>query len=259
MIIQESPLQIGFGEVRHTRLRPQRRAFSYRSFFVRIAMHEDAGKATGNLLFGINRKAALSIHAEDHGDGSGSLAWLHALLLNAELPRPERLWLHAFPRIFGYTFKPVSFWFCHHHHGELFAIIAEVHNTFGERHCYLLSKPDALALKQGESLVASKSFHVSPFCDVEGKYRFRFMNIGSRSCARIDYDDAVGPLLQTSLSGALEPLTNRSAVFALLAYPLFTLGVIARIHWQALHLWRNKIPFRSKPPAPQDFVTRGSV
>jgi uncharacterized protein len=257
--IGEAALQIGFGEIRHTRLRPHRHAFSYRSFFLRLAMHELSGTSQGNWLFGINRRAALSIQEQDHGDGSGNTEWLHALLRDSGLPPASQLWLHAFPRLFGYTFKPVSFWFCHGHDGALFAIVAEVHNTFGERHCYLLSKTGAAPLKQGESLSASKAFHVSPFCDIEGRYRFRFLNSNQRSCARIDYDDSAGPLLATSLSGHLEPLTRKSAGFALLAYPLFTFGVIARIHWQALRLWRNKIPFRSKPPAPQAFVTRGSA
>ncbi len=255
----ERPLQIGFGEVRHTRLRPRRHTFHYRAFFVRIAMHELTGKSAGNWLFGVNRRAALSIRELDHGDQSGSPDWLHDLLRNAGLPKPDKLWLHAFPRVFGYAFKPVSFWFCHQGEEAPFAIVAEVHNTFGERHCYLLSKADASALKQGQTLTANKAFHVSPFCDVQGKYRFRFMNTTTRSCARIDYEDSQGPLLQTSLSGVLKPLTNQSALFALIAFPFFTFGVIAKIHWQALKLWRNKIPFRSKPPAPQDFVTRGSV
>ncbi len=255
----EPPLQIGFGEIRHARLRPTRHAFSYRSFFVRLAMHELAGKSQGNWLFAVNRRAALSIHEQDHGDGSGSSEWLHDLLRNAGLPAAQQFWLHAFPRMFGYSFKPVSFWFCHDASGALFAIVAEVHNTFGERHCYLLSKAGAAPLKQGEALSATKSFHVSPFCDVVGRYRFRFVNTGQRSCARIDYDDAQGPLLATSLSGRLQPLTRRSAVSALIAYPFFTLGVIARIHWQALRLWRSKVPFRTKPPAPPAFVTRGSV
>ena len=84
-------------------------------------MHDLAGTKQGNWLYGVNRRAALSIHEEDHGDASGNSEWLHALLRESGLPMAQALWLHAFPRIFGYTFKPVSFWFCHGSDGALFA------------------------------------------------------------------------------------------------------------------------------------------
>ena len=74
----------------------------------------------------------------------------------------------------GYVFKPVSFWHCHRPDGSLAAIVAEVNNTFGERHCYLLTGP---TLAYGREMVANKVFHVSPFCHVQGSYRFRFMRI----------------------------------------------------------------------------------
>lgn len=252
-----SAVQFCFGEVRHTRVRPIRNAFRYRAFFWRVAMHEVSGKRSGNLLVGINRPALFSLFERDHGDGGASVSWLESILKQSCLPLPTRLWLHAFPRVFGYAFKPVSFWFCHNQNDELYAIVAEVHNTFGERHCYLLSKPDGARLKAGETLTASKAFHVSPFCEVKGHYRFRFMDVGDRSCARIDYDDSHGPMLLTSLSGRLQPNSTGAVLSALLSYPLFTLAVIARIHWQALRLWTNKLPMHRKPPAPQKFVTRG--
>lgn len=252
-----SAVQFCFGEVRHTRLRPIRNAFCYRAFFWRVAMHEVSGQRRGNLLVGINRWALLSLFERDHGDGGTSVNWLESILGQSSLPIPTRLWLHAFPRMFGYAFKPVSFWFCHDRNDDLYAIVAEVHNTFGERHCYLLSHPDGRRLKAGETLTADKAFHVSPFCEVKGHYRFRFMEAGDRSCARIDYDDSQGPLLLTSLSGRLRPCSTSAALSALLGYPFFTLGVVARIHWQALRLWIKKLPLHRKPPAPQELVTRG--
>jgi DUF1365 family protein len=83
----------------------------------------------------------------------------------------------------------------------------------------------------------TRCFHVSPFCNVEGGYRFRFMRAGTadapRTVVRIDYDDADGPLLQTSVSGSLQPATSAAIRQALWRYPAMTLGVVARIHWQA--------------------------
>jgi DUF1365 family protein len=98
--------------------------------------------------------------------------------------------------VLGYAFKPVSFWHCHRLDGSLAAIVAEVNNTFGERHCYLLAHP---GLVYGQELTASKVFHVSPFCRVTGRYRFRFMRTADRIVARVDHDDESGPLLVTRL------------------------------------------------------------
>ena len=159
----------------------------------------------------------------------------------------------------GYTFKPVSFWYCHTASGALRAIVVEVNNTFGERHCYLLDAPH-----YGQELTASKVFHVSPFCTLEGAYRFRFLTTlnpnGSgtplKTIARVDYDDNSGALLETSVSGTLEPLTHASLRKALWRYPAMTLGVMARIHWQAFKLWRKHVPFIKKPRPPESFVTR---
>ena len=78
----------------------------------------------------------------------------------------------------------------------------------------------------------------------------------SRTVVRIDYDDATGPLLQTSVSGTLEPVTPQALRRALWRYPAMTFGVMARIHWQALRLAAKRVRFFSKPPAPSSFVTR---
>jgi DUF1365 family protein len=152
-----------------------------------------------------------------------------------------------------FAFKPVSFWYCHRADGSLRAIVAEVNNTFGERHCYLLAHP-AMGIEQQ----AAKVFHVSPFCPVKGRYRFRFMVNANRTrtVARVDYDDESGPLIQTSVSGDLEPVTPASLRRALWGYPAMTLAVVARIHWQALRLFLKKVPFFSKPQPPTSFITR---
>ena len=163
------------------------------------------------------------------------------------------VWLHTYPRVFGYVFKPVSFWYCHRSDGSLAAVVVEVNNTFGERHCYLLDGPE---LAYGRELTARKVFHVSPFCHVQGQYRFRFMRTAEHTVARIDHDDDAGALLQTSVSGQLQPLTRHSVRAAFFGMPMMTLGVIVRIHWQALKLWLKRVPFVSKPKPPQAFITR---
>jgi len=247
--------QIGFGQVRHTRHRPQRNAFAYSTYFLMLPMRSLRANGTGALAR--NRRAALSFHDADHGDGrSDCLAWLEELLAQHGIDDAQgEIWLHTYPRVLGYSFKPVSFWYCHRSDGTLRAVLAEVNNTFGERHCYLLDAP-----RYGEPCEAAKVFHVSPFCPVRGRYRFVFMRTqapAARTVARIDYFDAPGAdaLLNTSVSGHLVPLTTASVRRALWSYPAMTFGVIARIHWQALRLWIKRAPFFRLPPTPSDFVT----
>ena len=244
---------IGFGQVRHTRLRPARNAFAYPTYFLMLPLRSMHAGPPGTLAH--NRRGALSFFDADHGDGrANAVEWVDELLRAEGIDDATgEAWLHCYPRVLGYTFKPVSFWYCHRADGSLRAIVVEVNNTFGERHCYLLDAP-----AWGVEQKAAKVFHVSPFCKVEGGYRFRFMQTSGRdrTVARIDYDDAEGPLLQTSVSGVLEPATPAAVRRAIWRHPAMTLGVVARIHWQAARLLLKRVRFIGKPRAPEDFVTR---
>ena len=246
---------LGLGQVRHTRLRPTRHAFDYATYFLLLPMRSLAAGSPSALA--INRAGLMSFHDVDHGDGrntaqGGALAWLDEVLQQAGIHDAKgEVWLHCYPRVLGYTFKPVSFWYCHTADEQLRAIVVEVNNTFGERHCYLLDRP-----RWGVEQVATKVFHVSPFCAIEGCYRFRFMRTTDRTVARIEHDDAQGPLIQTSVSGVLVPASLAAQRQALWRFPWMTLMVMLRIHWQALQLWRKRVRFFTKPNPPTDFVTR---
>jgi uncharacterized protein len=244
---------LGRGVVLHRRLRPRGNAFRYATTFLMLPMRSLAASGAPGLPR--NRFGWLSFHDADHGDGrADALSWLDELLAAEGVQGATgEVWLQTYPRVLGYVFKPVSFWHCHRADGSLAAMVAEVNNTFGERHCYLLSGPQ---LAYGRELTAQKVFHVSPFCRVEGRYRFRFMRTQTRVVARVDHDDDAGALLQTSISGALEPITPAAVRRAFWGQPLMTLGVIARIHWQALKLFAKRVPFASKPTPPERFVTR---
>ena len=246
---------IGFGQVRHKRVKPVEHAFAYPTYFLMLPMRSLATGLAGGATTPLkhNRWAALSFYDKDHGDGrENSLTWLDELLHSEGINDAfGEVWLHCYPRVFGYTFKPVSFWYCHRADNTLRAIVVEVNNTFGERHCYLLDKPVF-----GAELTATKALHVSPFNHVEGSYRFRFITTERNTLARVDYDDATGPLLETSVSGELETLTPQSVRKALWRYPMMTFGVIARIHWQAFKLWRKRVVYVAKPTPPELFTTR---
>ncbi|MBV8635856.1 MAG: DUF1365 domain-containing protein [Burkholderiaceae bacterium] len=252
--------QLCFGEVRHRRLRPVEHSFAYRIFFMRLPLRAMARQGFGSRWLSRNRFNLLSFHDCDHGDGSQAPAdWADAMLRAEGVHDADgEIWLQTFPRVLGYVFNPVSFWFCHRRDGTLRAILCEVNNTFGEKHCYLLDTGGAMPY--GIALTACKCFHVSPFFAVEGTYRFRFMrakrgNMGA-NVARIEYADAAGDLLKTSISGRESPVNDATVLRAFFGHPLMTLGVVLRIHWQALRLWRKRIPFFHKPQPPLSGVSR---
>jgi uncharacterized protein len=255
VVVSDRPVQaqLGVGVVRHKRLRPSVHAFAYPTYFLMLPMRTLAGAPCAALAR--NRRGLLSFHDRDHGEGGpDALAWLDGLLQAEGIADAQgEVWLHTYPRVLGYVFKPVSFWYCHRRDGTLAATVVEVNNTFGERHCYLLAGE---GLGYGREQQARKVFHVSPFCEIQGGYRFRFMRTHERTVARVDHDDGQGPLLQTSVSGQLAPLTASAVRSAFFGMPLMTLGVMLRIHWHALQLWIKRVPFVSKPAAPQAFVSR---
>jgi len=260
--MRTSSALIGFGQVRHLRLRPVPNQFAYPGFFLRLPLRSLASQPYAGRWLRFNAPGVFAVNDRDHGDGRPLLAWIDELLRGDGIHDAlGEVWLHTFPRVLGYVFNPVSFWFAHRADGALRAVVCEVNNTFGERHCYLLARADGKPLAYGESIEARKVFHVSPFCRVEGRYRFRFMLTDSaartqRWVGRIDYDDDDGPLLLTSISGELTPATDRALAYALFSYPAFTFGVIARIHGQALKLWLKRVPFIRKPQPPELHVTR---
>lgn len=238
------------GHVMHRRLRPAINAFVYPVFYVQLPLRDLA--AAECALFSIDRRNLLSFHSRDHGprDGSPLLPWIESLLAEHGLPDDGEIVLQTFPRVLGFVFNPVSFWYCRDRAGQLIAVLAEVNNTFGGMHSYLLHRRGE-PLVDGDELRAEKLFHVSPFNEVEGAYRFRFQLERPLQLCRIDYDDAEGELLLTSISGRPQAWSAVALLKAFLRMPFLTLGVIARIHWQALKLWLKGVPFHGAHPVPR--------
>jgi DUF1365 family protein len=203
---------IGFGHVWHRRLRPVEHAFRYSGYFLMLPLR--SLRAQPDAVLRRNRRGWISFHDSDHGEGGAdALAWFEQLLHSEGIDDADgEVWLHTFPRVLGYVFKPVSFWYAHRSDGSLAAVLAEVNNTFGERHAYLLAGPD---LAWGREQMARKQFHVSPFCEVRASTASA-SSAASRTLVRVDLHDEDGPLLQTSVGGTLHPLdaaTVRRAFF----------------------------------------------
>ncbi len=255
---------INFGTVKHRRFRPAQNAFGYGVFTVSIPMRSRAKNKALLSQHGLgdNQLRMFSFFDKDHGlGGENSLQWIEKILADHHIEHIDgEIWLQTFPRVLGYVFNPVSFWICTRANGQVQAVLAEVNNTFGERHCYLLHEDDGMPLKSGQTLISKKVFHVSPFCDVSGEYHFRFLfpqdSISKRNIVcRIELHKDGMPLINTSISGLAQPLNRKALYLALLRYPLMSLGVITRIHWQALKLWLKGVPFHTKPKPPAIEVT----
>jgi uncharacterized protein len=251
--------RIGFGWVRHHRLRPVDHAFAYPGCFLLLPMRALARQPAPPLRR--NRRAWFSFHDRDHGDGGpDALAWIESRLRAAGIDGVDgEIWLQTFPRLLGHVFKPVSFWYCLARDGRLVAVLTEVNNTFGQRHVYLLHGPE---LAWGREQRTGKCLHVSPFNQVEGGYRMRFLMARAETAAmtataavgdpvaaarhcvvRIDHDDAQGEVLRTSQSGALRALDAAALRHLAWHMPWHALAVTWRIHWQALRLALKGVRF----------------
>ena len=246
------------GEVMHRRSRPVVNAFTYPAFCLRLPLSQLPSLNSRGLPW--NRRGIVSFHDRDHGprDGSSLDGWIRRLLAAEGIASPEEIVLHAFPRMLGYVFNPVSFWVAQDRDRRATAVVAEVNNTFGETHLYLIAPSSGGLLKSGETLRARKVFHVSPFCHVTGEYAFRFHFGAERWLARIDYYDAddCDALIETRISGRVHEMTAAAVRALPWRYPMFTLGVIMRIHWQAFRLWLKRVPVQVKPEPPAQALTR---
>ena len=246
-----------FGRVAHFRKRPARHSFAYPVFCLRVPLSNI--DALSGPLFGVDRFNLFSFKRADFGprDGTALEPWARRILAEGGVTEADgEIVLQAFPRMLGYVFNPIGIWYCQDREGRLRAVICEVANTFGERHNYLLAHPDRRAIAADDWLTARKVFHVSPFCEVEGKYRFRFTERGEHHTARIDYHDRDGPLLVTAISGDTQPLTTAVLARTFVAFPFMTLFVTGRIHWHAVRLWFKRVPWFSKPAPPLQETTR---
>jgi DUF1365 family protein len=236
---------------------PTAHSFVYPLFFLALPLSQlqDAG----NRWFGIERARPLSLRFRDHGarDGSPLLPWIRQLLVAEGIATADgEVVLQTFPRMFGFVFNPVSFWFCHDRTGALRAVLAEVRNTFGDRHNYLIAHADQRPITAADTLAARKIFHVSPFFPVAGEYRFRFDLTPERRRVELDYWLDGERVLATALEGRPQPLAASALGRALLRQPLLTIAVVWRIHWQAVQLWLKRAVFHSRPQPPLQETTR---
>ncbi len=159
-----------------------------------------------------------------------------------------RVMLVTLPRVLGYLFNPVSFYFCYDRAGAPVAALAEVTNTFKEMKPFLLGP----GTRTGSAfrLRVPKNFYVSPYSDVDVAFDFTLRPPGERLSIQIDDYAGAERTLTSTLTGPREPLTDARLAWFTLKYPLITLRIISLIHWHALRLWLKKIPWFAKAAKP---------
>ena len=161
--------------------------------------------------------------------------------------------LLCMPRVMGHVFNPLSVFFCHRRDGTLSALLYEVHNTFGQRHAYLI--PDEPGHGRTIRQHCAKAFYVSPFMRMDITYEFRIVPPADTAVVVVNGDDAEGRVIATSFTGRRRPLTDATLLGLVARHGLLSLKVLCAIHWEALRLWLKGLRLQPRPAPPAHAVT----
>lgn len=244
------------GEVMHLRLRPREHRLDYRLYSLLLDLDELPELNRRLRLFSLDRWNLFSFCAKDRGDGSGRdlRAQIETTMREAGLaPDGGPIRLFTMPRVLGWSFNPLSIFFCHRRDGSLGAILWQVDNTFGQRHSYLIpvEAGQSDAIRQS----CDKAFYVSPFMPMNLRYDFSVTPPGERMLVVIGVSDAEGRLLTARHSAMRQELTDANLLRAFFALPFLTLRVVGGIHWEAAKLWWKGVKLVRRPAPPQNPVT----
>lgn len=237
--------------VMHRRLAPKKHEFVYRIFLFLFDLEELPEIERQIPFFSVNAPNLYSLRNEDYFQfhSRDIRQNLETYLATQNLLiRPARVLLLTLPRLLGYTFNPVSVFFCFDESHRPLTAVIQVGNTFGELKPYLVPcDPDG----QGFHVRVPKNYYVSPFSALDLEFDFRFDLPARRLRLAIDDYSGGERVLISTVTGAREELTSANLARFTLRYPLVTLKVIFLIHWEALRLWLKKIPFRLKESDPE--------
>ncbi len=247
-----SPLSLYFGKVMHARLKPKLHRFSYNIFSLVIDIDalNDADRASA--LFSVNKGNVVSFHEKDHGkrDGSSLRRHIDGLLHEGGLPKADKITLWCNPRVFGYTFNPLSVYFCYDAQGDVFALVYQVHNTFGQSHSYVAGIEGDTQANGSIRQSADKRFYVSPFLDMDLRYNFRINPPDENLRIRILEQDQDGPILSATFSGHKKRPNFRNLLLGILKTAGLTWKITAGIHYEAMLLWFKGVSIRPRPAPP---------
>ena len=247
-----APSSLYVGKVTHRRLQPMGHKLRYRTYSLLLDIDHLEEIASQTRLLGYNRWNLFSIYERDFGprDGTPLRAWINHQLETAGIDLDGgKVMLLAFPRVLGYTFNPLTMWFCYNDTGKLQAVLYEIHNTFGHSLSHLVTVAESSDGPHRHSF--SKELHVSPFFDQAGSYGFTLRPPADRFSVSIDYHVAGSKLLTATMTSKRQELSGRNLLRVFLSHPMLTMKVTFGIHWHALRLWLKGARYRSvpKPPA----------
>lgn len=242
----------------HKRFFPKEHGFNYNVYYLHLPLSK-LGEINNLKNLRYNRRGLLSFWEKDHGarELTGLENWARNLLASHNLHKADgEIVLLTLPRVIGYVFNPVSFYFCFDTQDGLRTVIAEVNNTFKETHSYICVRENEEIITATDLMEADKLFHVSPFLEREGKYQFRFDYSPDKIGIWIDlYDPGANKKLVTSLMGKIEPMTDSVIRRAFWKHPLVTIKTIYLIHLHAIKLLRKKLKYIVKPEQLESNVT----
>ena len=243
------------GWTAHERVRPARNSFRYPVYYLALDLDELDDVDASLHRFSHNAPGLTSLWDADHGprDGSPLRPWIDGLLGGAGIDLTGgHVTLVTFPRVLGARFYPVSFWYCFSADDTPLAVLAEVHNTFHDRHNYLLHNHGA-PFDWNSRPTATKAFYVSPFVQREDvTYEFAFSQPAERVSVTIR-DLVCGELMLTAaISLTAEELTDAALLRTVLRHGPISVVALLRIHWQALKLAVKRVPFFPHTPPPAE-------
>ncbi len=237
--------------VMHRRLIPKPHQFDYPVFYLDLDLGEIDSFDQCLSWLSRNRFNLFSFYDRDHlgGETADVREALDSYLVEqgADLSLIDSVRLVAFPRVLGYIFNPVSFFFCFDANGEALYAVVQVTNTYHEQKLYFLDErptPDRFRR------VTPKHFYVSPFSDLEMCFDFQLKVPGKRLDIHINDVAGEDTYLLSHLHGDRHELTDASLLRCAVTYPLLTLQVIWLIHWHAFRLWLKKLPVHRKAASP---------
>jgi uncharacterized protein len=235
------------GQVVHDRRAGMRNLFRYRVYMWHVDLDELDELDRRLWAFGHDRRALTTIRARDHlGDPRRTIRENLQRYLSAHgIDLADgRVSLLTNARVLGYVFNPLSLFYCHRPDGALRCVVAEVHNTYGERHCYLLEPGE-----RGRAS-AAKEFYVSPFLTVDGTYEMSVVAPDERLSVQMALRQGGERVFAASLTGRRMPLTNATVARMLLRHPLMTARVTSLIHLQGVKLFLRGVVRAPRPPHP---------
>jgi DUF1365 family protein len=235
------------GDIAHHRFFPKKNRFDYKSIYISFPVSKI--KELKKFLFSLGKFNLFGFYNADYGNKKlqDLSKWIYKILKESDINNVKDIVLVTHPRVLGYAFNPVSFWVCFDNKNQLIAVLSEVNNTCGQKHNYLCFKDGLEPIESHDWMEAKKEFYVSPFMEIEGKYKFRFEISDNQMNFYINYLVNSKLKLTTALKCHFQEFNNKNLLVSFLKMPFFTFKTVILIHYQAIKLYLKSIKYYKCP------------